>query len=257
MVRPCFYLFCFLASSASVFASGGEGAFNVYQICADFLGLDKQLVPACSAVLSVPLLFLLGFLYKSSASRSLKKGEVSPSESMGLFVAFDMILDFLFALTKDNCGKGFERFLPLMSTLFLFLLFNNLSGLVPGFSPSTGNFSMNLSLGILVFLVYNWAGIREHGLSYAKQFMGPFLVLAPLFVGLELVSHCSRPLSLAFRLTANIFGDHLLLSVFSGLVPLLVPVFLLFFGLLVASVQSFVFTLLTGVYINMAISHDH
>ena len=82
-------------------------------------------------------------------------------------------------------------------------------------------------------------------------------MLAPLFLVLELISHVARPLSLAFRLTANIFGDHMLLSVFSGLAPLVVPVFFLFFGILVAFIQSFVFTMLTGIYISMAISHDH
>ncbi len=114
-----------------------------------------------------------------------------------------------------------------------------------------------MAMGIFAFLVYNVAGIKEHGVSYVKQFMGPFLVLAPLFIVLESISHAARPLSLSFRLTANIFGDHLLLGVFAGMVPLIVPALLLFFGLLVAFIQSFVFTVLTGIYINLAISHDH
>lgn len=256
-MKLCFLFFLFSGFSSLVFASGGEGAFDGYLALAHSLHLDVGLVPAFSAVLSVPVLFFLGALYRKKASMLVATNSLQPQRKMSFFGAFDMVMDFLFGMTKDTCGKGFQKFFPLLSTLFLSLLLNNLSGLVPGFSPSTGNFSMNLSLGVLVFLAYNWAGIQEHGAGYAKQFMGPFILMAPLFVCLELVSHCARPLSLAFRLTANIFGDHLLLSVFSGLVPLLVPVFLMFFGLLVACVQSFVFTLLTGIYISMAVSHDH
>lgn len=244
-------------SSFTAFASGKGASLDLYGFLAVFFTLDHGLVPAFSAILSVPVLLFFGLFYRAGASALVARRELHPQEKMGLFTAFDMVLDFLFGLSKDLCGSVSLRSFPLLSTLFLFLLLNNLSGLVPGFPPSTGNFSMNLSLGVVVFLAYNWAGIQEHGFSYAKQFMGPFLVMAPLFICLELVSHCSRPLSLAFRLTANIFGDHLLLSVFSGLVPLFVPVFLLFFGLLVACVQSFVFTLLTGIYISMAVSHDH
>ena len=253
-----FLPFCFGFLSFGAQASGGEGgALDAYTLIADFLGVSHDLVPSFSALLSVPLLILFGLIYRQGAQGVLKSGELRPKRKVSVFGLFDMVLDFLYGMTKDTCGTGFLSFFPLLSALFLFVLLNNLSGLVPGFSPSTGNFSMNLSLGLAVFLAYNWAGVREHGFAYAKQFMGPFLLMAPLFICLEVISHLSRPLSLAFRLTANIFGDHLLLSVFSGLVPLLVPVFLMFFGLLVACVQSFVFTLLTGIYISMAVSHDH
>lgn len=253
-----YFVFFIVSGFSSVaFGSGGEEGFDGYALIAHALGLDLGLVPAFSAILSVPVLLLLGFVYRAKAKALMKADDLQPKSRMSLFGGLDLCMDFLYSMTKDTCGSGFLKFLPLLSALFLSVFLSNLSGLVPGFSPSTGNFSMNLSLGVLVFLAYNWAGIQEHGVGYAKQFMGPFLLMAPLFICLELVSHCARPLSLAFRLTANIFGDHLLLSVFSGLVPLLVPVFLMFFGLLVACVQSFVFTLLTGIYISMAVSHDH
>ena len=253
----CFFFFLFSGFSSLAFGSGGESGFDGYQFLANALHIEHAFVPAFSAVLSVPCLFALGFFYKKKASGFVITKSLQPKNKMSLFTALDLCLDFLYGITKDTCGDGFLKFLPLLSTLFFSVFLSNVSGLVPGFSPSTGNFSMNLSLGILVFLSYNWAGVQEHGIGYAKQFMGPFVLMAPLFICLELVSHCARPLSLAFRLTANIFGDHLILSVFSGLVPLLVPVFLMFFGLLVACVQSFVFTLLTGIYISMAVSHDH
>ena len=246
-------------SSTSLFASsGGDSAvFDVYAWLAHVLHVDEAFLPAFSAVVSVPVLLCLGLFYRARAKSCIRAGSLRPEGRMGLFSALDMMLDFLLSLSKDTCGKAFMGFFPFLSTLFFFVLFSNVSGLAPGFAPSTGNFSMNLSLGLFAFVVYNVAGLREHGFSYAKQFAGPFLLMAPFFVCLELVSHCTRPLTLAFRLTANVFGDHLLLSVFSDLAPLLIPIALLFFGLLVACVQSFVFTLLTGIYISMAISHDH
>ena len=180
-----------------------------------------------------------------------------PDESPSLPNLLEGALDFLYEMVREQCGKNYRAFLPLMAGLFFFILFSNLSGLVPGFPPLTEDFSMNLSLALIAFLCYNYAGIKEHGPSYIKQFLGPFAFLAPMFFCLEIISHFSRPLSLAFRLCANIFADHLVVGVASAMVPVLVPTALLFFGLLVACIQSLVFTMLTGVYINMAISHDH
>ena len=81
--------------------------------------------------------------------------------------------------------------------------------------------------------------------------------IGPLFVFIELVSHMSRPFSLSLRLAGNIFADHLILSVFTGLTYVIAPSILMFFGLIVAGMQSFVFALLTSIYVSMAISHDH
>ena len=144
-----------------------------------------------------------------------------------------------------------------MCGLFLFILVSNLTGLVPGFVPSTESINTNLAMGLMVYVIYNLAGIKEHGWAYVKQFLGPVWWLAPLFFCIEFISHLARPMSLSLRLYGNIFGDHLVLSVFTGLTWLVLPAFLLFFGLLVAVLQSFVFTLLTGIYLSLALSHDH
>ena len=88
--------------------------------------------------------------------------------------------------------------------------------------------------------------------------MGPVWNLAPLIFVIEIISHCVRPLSLALRLRGNMYGDHLVLSIFSDLVPLGVPVIFLFIGLFVCFVQAFVFSLLSMVYISLATEHhDH
>lgn len=248
------FLGCCFSSSA--FAADGIPHFiNYYSLIADGIGLAKEHTAILGSLLTLGLVVVIGLLFKSSVEKSMD--DVSPSAKISMRSFVEMALDFLYSLTKEHCGQGYRKFLPLMAGLFLFILISNLSGLIPGLPPTTENLNTNLAMGMIVFLCYNYAGIKEHGASYIKQFTGPFLVLALLFIPIELISHSVRPLSLAFRLLANIFCDHLLLGVFSGIVPLVIPTLLLFFGLLVSFVQSFVFVLLTGIYVNMAISHDH
>ena len=239
-------------------AAGAEGAsqiVNFYKLCGGFFGLQGDYVSIVASLFSILLCSILGLLYKSMVQRKLSSGE--PSAGVSLVFFLESALDVVYGITKDTCGPKYLSFLPIMAGFFVFILVSNLSGLVPGFPPTTEYFHTNLGMGLVAFFLYNGAGVREHGASYIKQFTGPVALLAPLFIVIELVSHSVRPLSLAFRLLANIFCDHLLLGVFSGLVPLVLPSLFLMFGLLVAGVQSFVFTLLTGVYVNMAISHDH
>jgi F-type H+-transporting ATPase subunit a len=249
-------LFAFLSSE--LFAETKTGShLSLYGSIMDLLGIDHKYSPICSSFFVLGICLVFGIYFKSSVEKSLKENSIIPQGRFNLRTMAEMILSFIDELTSEQCGKFYKFFFPLLLSIFLFILVSNLSGLVPGFPPFTENFSANLVIGLSVFLCYNIAGIYEHRASYLKQFAGPFIALAPLFLVLETISHLARPLSLSFRLTANIYGDHLLLSIFSGLVPFLVPSFLLFFGLLVAVIQSFVFTMLTGIYVNMAISHDH
>jgi len=227
---------------------------NYYAILADKLGLQGEQTALLASSFTLIVCLVLGLMFKSSVEGS---SDVVPSAKISIRNFIEMIMDFVYGLTKEHCGAGYRNFLPLMGGLFVFILVSNLSGLIPGLPPTTETFNTNLAMGLIAFLCYNYAGIKEHGPAYIKQFTGPFLALAPLFLVIELVSHSVRPLSLAFRLLANIFCDHLLLGVFSGLAPLFIPTLFLFFGLLVAVIQSFVFTLLTGIYVNMAVSHDH
>jgi F-type H+-transporting ATPase subunit a len=217
----------------------------------------EWLQPIASSLFATLLLLLGGLYFRTATARRLASGEVAPDGSFSFYLALESIVKMLAHIADEQCGKKAKTFLPFFVTLFLTIFISNLVGLVPGMPPWTENLSANLALGLVVFLVYNAAGVVEHGPSYLKQFAGPFMALAPLFVVLESISHLARPFSLSFRLTANIFGDHLLLGIFSGLAPYVIPSFLMFFGLLVAVIQSFVFTMLTGIYINMAISHDH
>lgn len=250
------FLLSMVAGSDLLAAEGMPHFVNYYNLLSSQLGLDAtRYVPIFGSLFTLILTIVIGLRFKRSTEAV--SGDLTPSSKPSLSMLVETALDFVYGLSKEHCGKNYRSYMPLLAGLFLFILFSSLSGLVPGLPPATEDFNTNLAMGAIAFLSYNYAGVKEHGASYAKQFMGPFLILAPLFIGIELVSHSVRPLSLAFRLLANIFCDHLLLGVFSGLVPLVVPSLFLCFGLLVAVIQSFVFTLLTGIYINMAISHDH
>ncbi len=254
MIRSLVIALFFSQSSLAQEAEGGH--LDFYQRLFSGLGLPGHLAPIGASLLVTVLLLVLGLYFRRQVAAISEPKHLVVTQ-VSLFFFLESILGFLFDLAREQFGTKWDRFLPVIATLFLFILCSNLTGLVPGLPPATESFSINLAMGAVVFLVYNVAGIREHGKGYLHQFTGPFLVLAPLFLCLELISHLARPLSLSFRLAANIFGDHLLLGVFSHMAPLGVPALLLFFGLLVACIQSFVFTMLTSIYISMAVSHDH
>ena len=113
------------------------------------------------------------------------------------------------------------------------------------------------AIGIFIFFTYNFLGIKENGLAYLKHFLGPMLLLAPLMLPLEIISHVVRPMSLGLRLSGNMTGDHTVLGIFLDLVPYVVPVIFYGLGTFVSFVQAFVFTLLSMIYIAMATAHDH
>lgn len=169
----------------------------------------------------------------------------------------EVLTEFISNLSESVIGHDGPKYVPLFASLFLFILAANLIGLIPGFTPPTDNFNVTLALGVVSFVAYNYYGLQAHGFAYLKQFMGPLLLLAPLMIVVELFSHLFRPASLAIRLYGNMFADHLLLGIFTDLTKVLIPVIFYLLGTFVSLVQALVFTLLTMVYVGLAISHDH
>ena len=143
--------------------------------------------------------------------------------------------------------------------IWLFILFGNLIGLIPGFISPNDTLKTNVALALTVFFITHIVGVREHGLAYFKHFLGPVPALAPLMLPIELISHFARPVTLAVRLMANMTADHLVLGIFLTLGPwwFPLPLPLYFLGCIVVAVQTMVFCLLSTVYISMAIAHDH
>jgi len=156
-------------------------------------------------------------------------------------------------LVESVIGHGVRLYLPLYAAIFLFILASNLCGIIPGFAPPTSNVNVTLGLGLLSFVMYNYYGFRAHGASYLKHFMGPIWWLVFLMLPLEVIDNVLRPLTLNLRLLMNMFADHLVLGIFTNLTKLVVPVVFLALGTFVALIQAFVFTLLSLVYVALAV----
>jgi F-type H+-transporting ATPase subunit a len=182
---------------------------------------------------------------------------IVPPRRMNLRNFFEYTAESVYGMVEGAMGEhNAPRFFPLIGALWLFILFNNLIGLIPGFVASTDTVKTNLGLALLVFLLTHVYGVKEHGLSYFKHFLGPSPLLIPLMLPIELISHVARPLSLTVRLMGNMMADHKVVMSFFALVPLLVPLPFLLLGLLVCLIQALVFCTLTMVYIGMAIEHE-
>lgn len=182
-------------------------------------------------------------------------------------------------LLVENVEHNPTRYLALVGSLSIFILFSNAISVIPGFDSPTGHPSVPFACAIVVFLFYNWSGLRELGpISYAKQFAGPVPALSWLIFPVELVSHTARLLSLTVRLWANIFASELIYLIFLGLCmaprqalldrhpalawtisifPALIPILFIGLHLFVAVIQAFIFTILPSLYIGMATSAEH
>lgn len=199
-----------------------------------------------------------GFAYRAKTA-SVEKALV-PDKGFSFRNVFESFGDFLFDLARNIMGeKDAKKYFTLIITIFMVIFFNNVIGIIPGFLPPTDNLNTTLAMGIFVFIYYNYQGIRAQGIvGHIKHFLGPVAALAPLMLVIELISHAVRPISLGLRLKGNMEGDHLVLSIFSDLVPYLVPVPFYALGIFVSFIQAFVFTLLTMIYIGSAVEHhDH
>jgi F-type H+-transporting ATPase subunit a len=185
-------------------------------------------------------------------------GALIPDSKLTYRNFFEIVAESLYKLTESVIGHhDAPIYYPVIGSLFVFIFVSNIVGLIPAFLPPTDNLNTTLALGVFVFVYYNYAGLKAHGVGYLKHFLGPVLWLSPLMLVIELASHVFRPLSLALRLRGNILGDHIVLGVFSSLVPYLLPVIFYGLGVFVAFLQAFVFCLMTMVYISLSTSHDH
>ena len=214
------------------------------------------LEPHTSTALLVTLGLLL-FAVRARQQLASTRDVVVPDEGFSARNIAEVITEFITNLSESAIGHDGPKYVPLFGSLFVFILASNLVGLIPGFTPPTDNFNVTLALGVVAFVAYNYYGFRAHGVAYLKQFVGPLLLLAPLMIVVELFSHLFRPASLAIRLYGNMFADHLLLGIFTDLTKLVIPVVFYVLGTFVSLVQALVFTLLTMVYVGLAISHDH
>jgi F-type H+-transporting ATPase subunit a len=220
-----------------------------------FHQLDFLPEPTFMALVVVLIVLALSFGFRRAVLRAVDPAV--PEDRLGSRNIMEMAVELVVSLSDSIIGKKGRQYVPLFGSLFIFILTSNLLGLVPGFTPPTSFFFSNLALGVVVFVAYNYYGVRENGLHYFKQFMGPMIFLAPLFILIELSSHIFRPISLSIRLFGNMFGDHLVLEIFTGLTKFVIPVLFYILGTLVSVIQAAVFTILSIIYVAMAVSHEH
>jgi F-type H+-transporting ATPase subunit a len=175
--------------------------------------------------------------------------------------AAQQIVEMTHGLVCDQAesiiGHGSERFVPYVTTVFVFILLCNLIGLIPGFITPTGKPYVPLALAALTFLYYQYHGLRANGPAYIKQFLGPIWWISPLMLPIEIISHLARVLSLTVRLYANMFASDMVILVFFSLVPVLGSVPFLALHAAVSVIQAVVFMLLTLIYLSQAVSHEH
>jgi F-type H+-transporting ATPase subunit a len=184
---------------------------------------------------------------------------IVPSSKITIINLFESILEVLIGLMRDIIGDKYKDHISLVGTLALFILCSNLLGLVPGFLPPTDNLNTTVACGFVVFVYFNYHGIKMHGISHFTHLGNPCgtwwgWFLSPLFFPVELIGLFVRPFSLGIRLAGNMIGDHKVLLAFVGVMPLLLPLPFFVLGLLVSIIQTVVFCLLTCVYISL---HTH
>ncbi len=164
-------------------------------------------------------------------------------------------------LLRDYIGEKGPRYLPLVTTMFVFTLTGNLMGLVPGLMAPTSNLNVTLGCALTAVAYYHIEGVKAHGIgAYLKHFAAPPgapLLLAPIMLPIEIISHLSRILSLSLRLFGNIFGEELVILILFSIIPFLVPLPVMFLGLITASLQAFIFGLLTTIYLGGAVASEH
>lgn len=165
----------------------------------------------------------------------------------------ELILEFLYGVIDSVMGREGRKYIPLIGTLFIFILFLNLSWFIPEMKPPTMDLSTTAAFGVSTIICVQLIGIKNKGLGgYLKHFLEPIPALAPLNVIEELV----KPVSLSLRLYGNMFGEEMVVVILFTLVPLFAPIPIQILGILMGFIQAFVFTLLTTTYIGSMV-HGH
>ena len=193
------------------------------------------------------------FLIARAATRKLQLVPTGAQNVMETFVGG------IITMGADTMGdKNARVYMPLIASLAIVIFVSNMIGVIPGFEAPTSNINFTLSLALIVFVYYNYVGIKKNGfVAYFKHFMGPMPILAPLMFPIEIISHISRIISLSFRLFGSIRGDDMFLMVLLMLVPWLLPLPGFFLLTAFGFLQAFIFSILTYVYIAGSVMMEH
>lgn len=221
-----------------------------------------------SALFSALLVLGTGLAVRRALASA--SGGVIPDQGFTFRNAVEWLVGMLAGLARANMGENWRRYFPLVGTLFLFILFSNLFGLIPWIDGATSDANTTWAWALISFLAHQYVGVREHGFGYINHFLGPAMFklklggrtfhvrpLFPLYAPIEIIGHLSRVFTLAVRLLANMFADHTVVAVWVGLVPAVLPALFMGMGVLVSFLQAYVFAMLSMIYIGLALQHDH
>jgi F-type H+-transporting ATPase subunit a len=202
------------------------------------------------------LLLIFGWMARSALAAA--ADPTMPDEGVTLRAVAEVLVEWIDGFVAGVMEThGYRDLVPFLGSLFLFILAANFFGLIPGMEPPTSYSDLTFALGTISFVFYIYQGLKANGVAYLRSFLGPLLLLAPLMLPIELADNLFRPFSLGVRLYANMFADHQVLSIFTGLTKLFVPLAFYTLGGIVCVIQALIFMVLTMSYIKLAQSHEH
>jgi len=182
---------------------------------------------------------------------------LSVTQPNGLQHSMEWVESLIGGMGDEIIGHHYHRYHAYLVTLAFFILSCNLIGMIPGFESPTAVAIVPLGCALLTRFYYHFQGLRANGLGYFKHFMGPVWWLSPLMLPIEIFSHTARLLSLTVRLYANMFAGEMVTLVFFSLVPIGVPIIFEGLHVGVSLIQTYIFVILTCVYLGEATAHEH
>ena len=185
-----------------------------------------------------------------------KRLKMVPGQTQSII---ELVVDAFTGLIDQSMGPKGRRYFPFIMTFAVFIFFANVLGMIPGLLPPTANLNTTVALALIVFFATHIIGVKEHGLKYLKHFVGPVWWLAPLMIPIEIIGHIARPVSLSLRLFGNMMGHEQIVTVLLILMPAAYPLLALStaLGVLVIFIQSFIFALLSMMYLGGALEEAH
>lgn len=222
---------------------------------------NLQWHPLFHALLSTLILIVCVL---SVRGKVLARGDdILPDGSMSLRNFFEGLMEFIMNLMKDIIGPHYREYAPIVLGIWFYILFANLFGLLPYFSPATDKWSITISMAIVVFSATHVYGFKAHGLGYVKHFLSPiwppniiFILISPMYLAIELIGHFARIVSLSIRLMANMTADHTVVGIFLMLTAPLIPAMFTGLGIIVCFLQAFIFAILATIYFALATAHE-
>jgi F-type H+-transporting ATPase subunit a len=176
-------------------------------------------------------------------------------------IVIEDLVGYVQGMLREDIGAKGPRYLVVVATIGAFIWIGNLMGQVPGLIPATMNINVTLACALVVWLYYHFQGFKEQGVvSYLKHFAAPPgipVALAPIMLPIEVISHLSRVMSLSLRLFGNIFGEKLVVLILASIVPFIIPLPIMFLGVIIGTLQALIFIKLTMIYLSAAVATEH